>query len=129
MQVDSVDKLGTLSQKKFSVVKCFFVSEEMVYIQGWSIALFGKEWFAHFFCKKEPKKSEKAFRSLSLFLKEQKSDLLFVAFFKRGKERFAHLRSFGKEWKSKLLFVALLEKTKRAICSLLLFLKEVILGA
>ena len=51
-------------------------------------------------------KSKRAICSFTLFLKEQKSDLLFGALFKTAKERFALFRSFGIEQKSKSLFVA-----------------------
>ena len=64
-------------------------------IQGWAIAVFGKERIALFFAKKSEKKSERAICSLLLFLKraicyfalllkEQKRESLFCALLEKS---------------------------------------------
>ena len=52
---------------------------KMLYIQGWAIALFGKERIALFFAYKSEKKSDRAIRAF----------VAFSRFLKCAKERFA----------------------------------------
>ena len=91
MDPDPYGKIQIQIQKWISILGKNYFGEKKTYLQGWAIALFGKERIALFFAKKSKKKSERGIRSfcaLSFFLKRAKERF---ALFKRAKEQIALL--------------------------------------